>query len=542
MNTMKTTLKLEMAYTVNSFQYFLRHTPLIKRLFKNSSYEIQDVKLAISILSVLFKILIKMFFSVLFFMVPVFAAQLRLENSPASDRFSLIILLTLVLFVCGGIGNNAMMGTDANDYYSVCLLRMDAREYFLSSYLLERIWAFLSTWLLNLIICLIYKAPLWMAFVMPVSQVCIKLDFQAVRFLLYRRFKVVAPDPLGKKAWLPFTIIFLGGIALLVFAVVLPLKVLLLIALVPVLPAISALLYVLKFDDFLFYFKQLYTEKVAQTAAVKTNAIVINSKLIDTKAVSVRTDKTGFAFMNECFEKRHHKLISDPIRLITIISAAIALLVNVLAFMKPDFSTEITGSLIKIVPFLPFVFYTINRGQNYTLVLFSNCDRTLLNYSFFRKPHNILSLFKIRLLSIARQNLIPAGIISIGLVALQIISAGSVYGFDNIWSHVSILNLVLLLIAPLSISVFFSAHYLILYYLIQPFDSEAKAKAPLYSILTAGTYFPCYFMAVNNSVRNLVSRQPVTFAVILVAFCLFYSALGCFLVYKFGPKHFKPKR
>ena len=542
METLIMTLKLEMAYTINSFQYHLRRTPLIKRLFKNSSYEVKDVKTAFSIIAEFIKILKILLFSALFFAIPSVSAGLRLEESPWSSRYSLFILFVMLLFLCGSIGNNALISVDANDYYAVCLLRMDARKYFLSTYFLTLTENFLTTMLFTLIIALIFHGSLWFVLILPVFQFCLKVDMCAVRFILYRRKGIIAQDPVGKRAWIPFMVVFLAAIGLLTIGLVVPTRILAAICLVPLLPVYPALRYVLRFDDYLIYFKRLYAEKTAATAALKTNAIVMNSKLIDVKATDITSDKTGFAFMNEAFEKRHHKLISDPIKKISLLVGAAAVGIIALALFNPGLSEAVCDKLMSLVIIMPFLFYIINRGQNYTAALFANCDRTLLNYSFYRKPGNILRLFRIRLLSITRQNLLPAGIISIGLVTLQIVSSFTVYGAEGFWKHTDLLNLVLLFVAPLSISIFFSTHYLTLYYLIQPFDSEAKTRAPLYSVCTVLTYILCYWMTAIDPLRNLLNSNPIMFTVILVAFCLVYSGFSCFLVYKIGPRTFKPRR
>ena len=79
---------------------------------------------------------------------------------------------------------------------------------------------------------------------------------------------------------------------------------------------------------------------------------------------------------------------------------------------------------------------------------------------------------------------------------------------------------------------FFSVHYLTIYYLLQPYTAGSEIKSPLYKFITGVTYFCCYFLAQMH-------LPPLAFGVVCIAFCVIYCIVACILVYKFAAKTFK---
>ena len=178
--------------------------------------------------------------------------------------------------------------------------------------------------------------------------------------------------------------------------------------------------------------------------------------------------------------------------------------------------------LLALLPNMLFVMYIINRGTGFTQALFVNCDHCLLTYSFYKKPGSILKLFQIRLREIIKINLMPAAVIGAGLVFLLYVSGGT----DNL------LNYVVLFVSVICMSVFFSVHYLTLYYLLQPYNAGTEIKSGMYKIITWATYFVCYMM-INVKMSTLV------FGVMTIVFCVVYCIVANILVYLFAPKTFR---
>ena len=153
---------------------------------------------------------------------------------------------------------------------------------------------------------------------------------------------------------------------------------------------------------------------------------------------------------------------------------------------------------------------------------FINCDHSLLTYSFYKKPKNILKLFWIRLREIIKINLLPSTVIGAGL-ALFLFATG---GTDNP------LNYVVLFVSVVALSIFFSVHYLTLYYLLQPYNAGTEIKSGTYQLMISFTYVVCYMML-------QVKMPTLIFGIMTSAFCLIYCIAASVLVYILAPKTFR---
>ena len=191
-------------------------------------------------------------------------------------------------------------------------------------------------------------------------------------------------------------------------------------------------------------------------------------------------------------------------------------------YLYPDARSGINEVLLSFLPYFVFILYAINRGTGFTQALFMNCDRSLLTYSFYKKPEMVLHLFRIRLLEIMKINLLPAVIIGSALPILLYLSGGT----DNP------LNYVVLLVSILCMSMFFSVHYLTIYYLLQPYNAGTEMKSGTYRLVLTVTYFVCFFL--------MQQRIPILlFGALAILFCVLYCIVACILVYKFAPRTFR---
>ena len=81
-------------------------------------------------------------------------------------------------------------------------------------------------------------------------------------------------------------------------------------------------------------------------------------------------------------------------------------------------------------------------------------------------------------------NLLPALVIGCGMALLLFTSGGT----DD-W-----LNYVVILVTIPVQSMFFSVHYLVLYYLLQPYNAGTEIKSGTYQLAMWATYFFCYLL------------------------------------------------
>ena len=93
-------------------------------------------------------------------------------------------------------------------------------------------------------------------------------------------------------------------------------------------------------------------------------------------------------------------------------------------------------------------------------------------------------------------------------------------------------NYAVLVVSILAMSLFFSIHYLTIYYLLQPYTAGTEMKSGTYRIVMVVTYAVCWVL--------LQVRMPLLlFGVGCIVFCALYCLVACVLVYRFAPKSFR---
>lgn len=153
--------------------------------------------------------------------------------------------------------------------------------------------------------------------------------------------------------------------------------------------------------------------------------------------------------------------------------------------------------------------------------MFMNCDHSMLSYRFYRQSNTLLSLFKERLKTLIILNLIPAFTMSLVISILLAVSGGA-----------SFITYIVVFFSIVAMSIFFSVHNLILYYLLQPYNIGMEMKSTTYTIVSIATYWLCYYI-------SDLKVSSFTFGIIMIIFAIVYSLISLFLVYIYAPKTFK---
>jgi hypothetical protein len=369
------------------------------------------------------------------------------------------------------------------------------------------------------------KVTIWICLLMPLMVVAVKLLVAA-----YTLHDSVKNEKAGNEI-LQSSVTIGGVVALLVAAYAPPYfgyamneTVFLILCIVLYLGAVIAFRYMVRFDQYRQVYKTILTmdsmmiSDVKKTAKIRQNNYL--KKLDDN--IGETSKKTGYAYFNELFMKRHSRLLTKSAKKLTL--AALVLFVAAVAgcLIFQDVSQQINDLMLTYLPYFLFVMYMINRGKVITEAMFMNCDHSMLTYRFYRQPKVILSLFAARLKSVVLINLMPASVIACGLPLLLFVTGGT----DKP------LNYVVLFISIIAMSIFFSVHNMVLYYLLQPYNADLQLKNASYSLISSLTYFICYF-AIGKKVPTLL------FGALIIAFCVLYVIVALILAYRLAPKTFK---
>lgn len=298
----------------------------------------------------------------------------------------------------------------------------------------------------------------------------------------------------------------------------------LILSLVMLLPAIFGIRAIKSFDGYaeLIEESRRAVEEMREKSKQRV-AYNVEEKLVP-EAVSLKTSgKRGYALLNSLFFLRHRKLLfGGPIIKLAILGA-VGLVFNVWALLFPVYRAEMANVMYNLGSFLPFIIYLFCNDENLTRMMFLNCDRCLMRYGFYRRPKVVLRMFRQRLPRVFAVMLIPTSAILATYLAAGWILQGSVLFY---WKH---------LLITVLLTAFFAIYPLFVYYVLQPYDIEAKVKSAPVSLMNMGVYLLC-FIWMNQKI-SIDWYLPILAGAVL-AFLLI--AVVC--IYRFAPRNFRLTR
>lgn len=542
LNVLLVSLKLKITYWVNSRLYGLRQIPGLKKIISDTVFSWGWVKSLLMtfgvIREVVYAFIFKFFYGIAMLVLPVIFSDIiglsvdgliegtQTLSFDAKDIWAPILHVFLFLTFAGGITNNDFFEATMDKHYAINLLRLDPRKYTLTNFGYFLLRSFMGFALLAFVSCKVFELPLWWTLLIPFFVASVKVIFANLNLLDYK----IRNNPIMKKMGnIPriilvfvFLVIGYGSIPVKWFV---PEKVAFFIMLGTVVLGLASSWAIIRFPNYRGFCKYKIQEFLDTLGMIEKSMKVSAKKTIEKDPLTATSNKKGFEFLNELFIKRHRRILWKRAMILSLISLAVigvGIVVMILPWISIDIKEGIRDVILNSFTIFPFILYLMNRGREFTNILFMNCDHCLLTYSMFKEPRHILHLFRLRLVEISKINLLPATVIGVGLAIIMLVSGGT----DNV------LYYPLIVLAPMGISIFFSVHYLVLYYLLQPYNKETEVKSFLYSIIMGVTYLPCYLL-----VQADIDLLPFSLGAIL--FSVVYSVVALVLVYKFAPRTFR---
>ncbi|MFV0342094.1 MAG: hypothetical protein ACK5JH_04275 [Anaerocolumna sp.] len=517
--TFVNSFKLKNTYKANSIIYALKTIPLIKKLLPDTLYGSGGLKSFANGISIIIEIGYTLIGKMLYlFLMLEFPLEL-MKNKDADTFVHLLFFLTII----GGLMNTHMFNPSKDKYYAMFIMRLNAREYTLTNYLYFLINTFLGFIPFAIWFGFVEGVGLLTCLLIPVFICGIKLIATTIMLKNCKDGETVMNENFPPViVWVGVVICLLAAYVLPYFGYIMSQRVFMVLAMGAIITSAICIEYLLKFKHYRSIYKNLLdTNKFA----MNTNKTEIMQKSYHKKIVmdiSQTSNKSGYKYFNELFMKRHSKMLTKSAKKITAILFLVLIAASLACFYIPEMKALTNVWMLTFLPYFLFVMYMINRGGAISLAMFMNCDHSMLSYSFYRQPKAILLLFMERLKYITLINLMPAIVIALGLPFLLFISGGT----DNL------VNYVILFISIIAMSVFFSVHTLVMYYLLQPYNANMEMKGAIYTIGNMVTYYICFY-AIGKKVSTLIFGVGVT------SFCIIYVVIALFLAYRLAPKTFK---
>lgn len=517
--TLRLSFSLKNTYRVNSILFAVKQIPLIKKILPDALYGVRGLKIFANIISAIWEVIAVFLGKFLYFITMVWGIGILYKNVPADQAFLHILLF---LTVIGAYMNTSMFEPTQDKYYAMIQLRMNAREYTLVNYgymILKVIVGFLP---FSIIFGMQRELPLWLCILIPFSVAGLKAAVAAYSLWDYERSGFVYNEnKIRKHLWIFAAVLLALAYALPAAGIVLPSAVSMAVMALFILAGIISIRKIVSFRYYREVNQQLLAQVVNQMDVVKQVARTVSDKSISTDT-TITSKRDGFEYLNELFIKRHRKILWKSTIRIAEICLVLSCAAVIALTMVPEAKKDIKELIMTWLPYFTFIMYAINRGTGFTRALFMNCDHSLLTYSFYKQPGCILKLFRIRLREIMKVNALPAVVIGTGLCVILYAAGGT----DNL------LNYLVLFVSILCMSLFFSIHYLTIYYLLQPYNAGTEMKSGMYQVIMSVTYLICFLL--------MQVRMPIlVFGIACIAFCVVYSIVACVLVYRFAPKTFR---
>ena len=513
---------LKNTYRVNTILFSLKQIPLVKRLLPLRLYQSRGLKRLGLVLSIFWEIAGALLGKLLYLLLMVvWAGNLYGKENGTEIYAHLLFFLTLI----GAYMNTYLFNPTNDKYYAMILMRMDARKYTLTDYGYTLLRTGLSFLPALLWISFSRGLPLWVCLLAPLHILSVKLAAAGLFLRRYEKTGVCSNENLPPGLAWGLTGILLGAAyALPALGLCMPLPLYGALALFSLVPGIFGIVKIAGFAEYRAMYQMLLAQKrcaVDVKQSVQTAVLEQNRKNIS-KEGGMTTQKEGFAGFQELFMKRHRKILWKSAKRMAGILAAASLGAAGASLISREAAFALNGLLLRALPWFAFIMYTVNRGTAFTQALFMNCDRSMLTYSFYKKPAFILRLFRLRLLGIIGVNLLPAGVLAAGMPLILYLSGGTG----------QVLYYLLYPASILAMSVFFSVHYLTLYYLLQPYTASTELKSGTYRLAVWATYLVCFLLL-------QVEVPPLLFGLLSVVFCLGYCGAACALVYRLAGRTFR---
>lgn len=238
--------------------------------------------------------------------------------------------------------------------------------------------------------------------------------------------------------------------------------------------SIFAIKYLLRFDD---YGKLL---EVARTEDLDTNMdfeqIANDSLALKDSDVDTRATKNahGYDLLNKLFFARHKRLLIKPLyKKAGILFALVLVALIGIRFAYKDFDSNFGMNNI-IIYTLPIFASILFNSTNTNRALFLNCDRSLLQYGFYKEKEAVYDLYKLRYKSLLKINILG---LLVGLIYLGL----AFFFFES----VGFKSLIVCGIFILATYLFYVVYNLSIYYLFQPFNQEAALVGYMYQFWTS---------------------------------------------------------
>lgn len=530
-----TIININSSQKINGFLYFLKKIPGIKILLKNTNYSFIGFKKFTSIVGIIYSMIAgPIFFGLLFGLGIYLPTTLDWVKGDTLNSIMLFILSFFFLYKFLGA---EMMDSDQESFIIVKQMKMNPKVYAISQILWNQARGLFSK---SLVLALVFKfalnkEPVYGA-LLGLSITMFTIFMEALHLYIFKKTGRSVNE--FKKTRVGLGVLGLVGTYFLVIFTRIPEQLKLYniltntyLTIILTILGIIGFIYLLNYDRYWDILND--ANKVETFILVQENMSDINFQEVKLRDKDFNEknlkendslDKEGYHYLNHIFFKRHKRVVYKPMirKILIIILVFVGIFIGDKFFID-GFGKDTTNEIIDGYSLFIIVVYALCNSTAIMKSLFYNCDRSLLRYGFYKRGDSLLKMFSLRLKKILSSNMIMVSILCLGI--LQLILSYAPERIDQALP---------MIISTILLGVFFSVHYIFVYYILQPFTTDLKTKNPLYNIINFLVYIVSYFFIG----LGLSAGKMLPFILI---FTLVYVGMALVLVYKKAPKTFRVK-
>lgn len=513
----------------NNFLYFLSQIPFIKVLITEDSYERNVPKKILSVvnfvLSVVLNFVGKCVYTALFLLLP----YLVMKNFVVGNHFSyentIINIFIMMNCICGSLISTAVLSDGDEEYMLLNIMRTDPVKHYQGKIFFRLLTDVVFFYLILLGLGIGAAASLKLAGILLASRGIGEL----LRLVIY-----------DKLPWLFDRLLFLDVcviVACVYFAYVSPfykgympgldalaLEQHVYLAVMALgLLGICVVWFYKKYD--LLAKRKVKLPDVKYQEQVKARARIQAAKTesIQLYRVGRQDNKKKFAYLNALFFERCGKLAQNEIRarvyLVIILTAVGSLW---LYFADAAGKNAIWKTISTHPAWFVLIMFLVCASYKMCQILYYNCDRMLLEFSYYRTKSAIKENFISRVIRLIGFDLITAAFICAGLMVLA-------YNAGHIGD---IKTLIPVFEEIAALSILFSIYHASLYHILQPYNRKMAVKVPLFNLCNGIVLLASLIMCfIPVKVTLLLA---LTVAADIAAVFLSYKLVG-----DYGVKYFK---
>ena len=533
--------QLHITQTYNKMLFYLQKFPVIGKNIPNRFYNARKFKNVITVVGGVGAIVNQFFTKALYFVILLLLSLLLVEVKPDSHQDVSFVFKSFLFFLSLVSGSllkiKQIDPSDPFDILCIRYLRMEPKRYYQAQMALQYGF-FLLTYSLMLGVAFLMVGE---SFIQAFAFTILLLGLRSVSQVLYLyMFNVEKEKPVKNYTLFTLACVAMGSFLAGMYgyghiALNLPhffgwgaaaTGLGLIVATFPILKRTT------RYRDIVRTI--LTTEKIKETQTLISDAEAMTVQIDDDdlnedSTFKTETEATGISYINNIFFERLGHLFKKRIRIAIAVLAFLFIVLGAILYgiqqlgvveiTAADTESMFSGAWHIVIIYISSLAYL---GEHFTKFCFYNMDRVLMKNNYYRQPDYLLESIWIRLKHAIRFNLPIFFTIIVGTTLIYFISGGQ--------------SLSVLLLAYLSsavLMVFFSVHYLFLYYTIQPYTENMENKSPIYSIATFITFYAPIFLLQE------VDAMSSGVIIYIYIFILIYLVIGLFAVIKIAPKRFK---